>query len=486
MPDEQAVTTNTIPAIRVKQWLPAWNAVRTDKARKRLPPEHHFYIFTLPASSLRALCGVYRRTLDPNVPRSEDLGIQRAYEKDRSDEISEFIRYGWPWSELSAAKRKTEEYEHLQKPGWLPTAIVVNILTGSDKRRHGAQVHRDDLVSVDSTDTGDSIRLPEGFSGATWKPNGLAPLEVIDGQHRLLAFEDLDVKNDYWLPVVAFHGLDLSWQAYLFWTINIKPKRINASFAFDLYPMLRTEDWLERFQGPSIYRESRAQELTEALWSHPESPWKGRINMLGESGLTVPMVSQAAWIRSLMATFVKSFETKRGIGGLFGAPVGHDIEALRWTRPQQAAFLIFLGQSLRDEIQGSSEAWAVSLRGKKKAVDPDPAFFGSHSLLATDQGIRGFLFVVNDLFFLEAAELELDTWEFPVTDPGYDEERISAAVAQLKAWNKVNSFAQAISQKLAKYDWRTSAAAGLTEEERSRKASFRGSGGYKELRRHLL
>ena len=30
--------------------------------------------------------------------------------------------------------------------------------------------------------------------------------------------------DDFELPVVAFVGLDLSWQAYLFYTINIKPK----------------------------------------------------------------------------------------------------------------------------------------------------------------------------------------------------------------------------------------------------------------------
>jgi hypothetical protein len=49
--------------------------------------------------------------------------------------------------------------------------------------------------------------------------------------------------------LVAFHGLDLSWQAYLFWTINIKPKRINPSLAFDLYPLLRSENWLDKAEG---------------------------------------------------------------------------------------------------------------------------------------------------------------------------------------------------------------------------------------------
>ena len=54
------------------------------------------------------------------------------------------------------------------------------------------------------------------------------PIEVIDGQHRLWAFEKQLDNADFELPVVAFVGLDISWQAYLFWTINIKPKRIDA------------------------------------------------------------------------------------------------------------------------------------------------------------------------------------------------------------------------------------------------------------------
>ena len=134
------------------------------------------------------------------------------------------------------------------------------------------------------------------------------------------AFEHGDISDrDFELPVVAFYGLDISWQAYLFYVINIKPTRINTSLAFDLYPFLRTEDWLERAGGPAVYRESRAQELTEALWSFADSPWAGRIDMLGEHGRK--MVSQAAWIRSLLATFVKKWEkASTCIGGLYGAP----------------------------------------------------------------------------------------------------------------------------------------------------------------------
>ena len=66
------------------------------------------------------------------------------------------------------------------------------------------------------------------------------------------------------VPVVAFRDLDVSWQAYLFYSVNVSPKRINRSLAFDLYPLLRTEDWLDQAEDTIVYRESRAQELTES------------------------------------------------------------------------------------------------------------------------------------------------------------------------------------------------------------------------------
>src|SRR5690606_1088952 len=123
-----------------------------------------------------------------------------------------------------------------------------------------------DLVEVRTSAGRSSMLLPTGSDKPSWRPKKTAPIEVIDGQHRLWAFEDnAELDGDFEVPVVAFHGLDISWQAYLFYVINIKPAKINTSLAFDLYPLLRTEDWLERAEGPQIYRESRAQELTEAL-----------------------------------------------------------------------------------------------------------------------------------------------------------------------------------------------------------------------------
>jgi DGQHR domain-containing protein len=246
------IVLKELPAIRVNQWLPAWSAVNWDKKEHRAEPKRWFYQLSISATHLKALSGIYPRTTKERKSSTNDLGIQRRHEPDRSSEIARFVEYGYPWSDLSAKKRESSEFHDLRKPGWLPTAIVVNVLSASDIRR-GQKVHPDDLIEVSTDENGRvTISLPEGFTGRDWRPKELPPIEIIDGQHRLWAFEEAKLPDDFELPVVAFDGLDLSWQAYLFYTINIKPKKINASLAFDLYPLLRTEDWLEKFEGHII------------------------------------------------------------------------------------------------------------------------------------------------------------------------------------------------------------------------------------------
>jgi hypothetical protein len=370
----------------------------------------------------------------------------------------------------------------------------VNVLRAGDKRL-GIEVANEDLITLNDPGGGSAtFVMPEGFAGPDWSPRQTPPIEVIDGQHRLWAFDEDGVGRDYELPVVAYHGLDISWQAYLFWTINLRPKRINASLAFDLYPLLRTEDWLEKFEGHSIYRETRAQELTENLWGHPDSVWHHRINMLGEPGLRQPMATQAAWIRSLLATYVKRWEGGRRsrIGGLFGAQTGQNNEALPWTRAQQAAFLVLMGQEVRDAVAECTEPWARALRerGERSALgdEQDPAFYGTQTLLTTDQGIRGVLYATNDLCYVRAEDLRLGVWRAAEDAGSTDDEILKAITAEIGGLRgqPVSKFLKDIARSLATYDWRTSAFPGLTESQRLAKAALRGSGGYRELRVQLL
>ena len=231
----------------------------------------------------------------------------------------------------------------------------------------------------------------------------------------------------------------------------------------------------------------------DLLWSHPESPWHLRINMLGEGGSRGLMVTQAAWVRSLLASFVKRWEAPRSpIGGLFGSTVGQHKTVLSWTRTDQAAFLILMGQIIQKAIEDGDDPWIKALRQQPvpslfQEVEkiPDLAFFGENTLMNQDQGVRVMLQIVNDLCFLQADELALYDWGGEQEEKE-DQKKITASINSLRKKEKIIAFLEELSDNLATYDWRASSGPELTEEARTRKAAFRGSGGYKELRRDVL
>lgn len=487
---------NRYSALVVRQWLTEWDEVSFSAESGQARPQPYFYLLSMPAVTLRALAGIHRRDASDPTPRRDDQSIQRRHDPERSLEIRRFVREGYPFSTLSLAQRRAPDNLRLRKPGWLPTAVVVNVLRPGDKRRAGGSLVREDAVVISGDPDNEELvdfHLPNSWSTRGWNPTGIHPIEVIDGQHRLWAFNQDDENLSFHLPVVAFYDLDVSWQAYLFWTINIKPKRINSSLAFDLYPLLREQDWLLAGEGAMVYRETRAQELTEALWSTEESPWFRRINMLGDTGVrrTQP-VTQAAFVRSLITTFVRAWFTPRTtIGGLFGggAEAGEE-GGLGWPRVQQAAFLVAVWRMLDDAIANSDARWAETLREEEgpedsHVADVDAAFASQSCLLSSDQGVRPVLSVFNDLTYVVARKYDLRSWQIEDVDDDLAPGTVSRALEEVLE-HPIADFLRRVCDDLATYDWRNSKAPGLTQEERAAKLVFRGSGGYKELRRQLV
>lgn len=474
----------TIPALKVNQWLAEWDRITFDDEQHKAKPKEHFYIFSVKASLLRSLSKIQHRQADPNT-RKDEIGIQRKHDKKRSDEIREYIKFGYPWSSLTPANKKDPEFADMQKPGWIPTAIVINILGKNDERR-GHKVASHDLITIEDINGISKINLPDSMKADGWEPSDLPPIEVIDGQHRLWAFDKED-DFDFEVPVVAFHELDISWQAYLFWVINIKPKKIDASLAFDMYPLLRDQDWLEKGEKHIIYREARAQELVEILWSYPESPWHKRIEMLGGKR---EFVSQSAWVRSLVATFIKKWEKTSGRpGGLFGSQMNYSDAVLDWSRAQQAAFLIYCWKSLEEAIKNGDYDWASDIRSNNPKLDNvglDDAFAGSYSLLNTDQGVRAVLQVFNDIFYEQAKELNLAAWidtRESSSENILDDVRSNLLEIENQAFSKN---IKKLCNVMASFDWRASSEPHLDADTQKKKKAYRGSGGYRELREDVL
>jgi hypothetical protein len=304
------------------------------------------------------------------------------------------------------------------------------------------------------------------------------------------------LKGTFQLPVVAFHDLDVSWQAYLFYTINVKPKKINASLAFDMYPILRLQEWLENSpEGAFVYREARAQEIVEAVWSYGESPWHERINMLGDTKFKCATITQASFIRNLIASFIKTSTTK-GLGGLFGATLPEGVP-LPWNRIEQSAFIIYVWQKIYQAIQDTSAPWAKDIRKsypknqieiwRDEINNLDAAFASRYSLIATDQGVRGFLHIMNDFCFKLSESyglLQMFTQDNEISESKQDE-LIKKKIAILKK-SSLNKLIDNLCSIIVDFDWRTSSGPGLSEQGRLNQMIFKGSSGYKELRSQLL
>ena len=176
--------------------------------------------------------------------------------------------------------------------------------------------------------------------------------------------------------------------------------------------------------------------------------------------------------------FVKQWEEAGSrIGGLFGASKNQNDLLLPWNRPMQAAVLLYSGSALQRSVERSKSTWAKQLRALEKPdlfEGEDPAMFGEYSLLATDQGIRGFLSAINDLLFVSADRLDLRSWTW---EGVYDSVKAKRAAATEEAAQSlalvsfgktdIARFIDSIVGKLSEYDWRTSSTPGITGAETS-------------------
>lgn len=478
-----------LPMLRVNQWMNEWDDIDFNVEELRRKPKPHFYTFSIDARLLKRLSDVHRRNTDRT-------SVQRKKSDARIREISDYIEGGFPWSTLSDDQKKSAEHSKLKMPGILPTAIIINILSPGSKR-NGKEIKEVDCLKIkdelndpevwehNKKNKFPTLIIPEHLFEDDWDAE-LKPIEVIDGQHRLWAFdENQNFNGNYELPVIAFDNLDRAWQAYMFYTVNIKPVRINTSLGFDLYPMLRTQHWLENSKdGVLAYRESRAQELVEALWLYPQSPWHNRINMLGEQG--GPIMSQAAFVRTLISSFFR--QTR----GLFSSDIGkRERQVLNWNRAQQAAFLILIWDTIKIELLEYKDLqWAEELRKESDGnSSDDPAFTGKNTFLSRDQGVRPIMSFANDFFYsmMDESILNLNefVWDVELNDRLITNESIDHALDIFKSNRKLNNYVQLFAQYTIEVDWRTSNAFFETDAERKKRLIYKGSGGYSEFYNEL-
>lgn len=204
--------------------------------------EFSFYVFSIPARTLLSIAYTSERTLENRE------GIQRGLSKKRLREIGQYLQ------------GKTTG------PALLPNAIIVSL-------------------SSDSFFKDGYIHIPERKNAEAF---------ILDGQHRLWAFEEeYSGSTNLTLVVSAFIDLDVEFKALIFRTINGTQKKINPSLVYDLIPMLREQDWVK-------FEDDRAQFLVEELNTDRESPWHDCVGMVGGAGRIISLSSFMTAIKKLL------------------------------------------------------------------------------------------------------------------------------------------------------------------------------------------
>lgn len=192
--------------------------------------ERSFFLFKMKAGDLLNIAYFNPREID------RESGIQRPYSASRSRDIAEYIE---------------------QEDSVLPNNIIVSLKKEFIKYSNGElEISPEEDVAF-----------------------------VIDGQHRLRAFQYTD-KKDFELPVSAFIDLSLAEIAEIFVKINYYQKPVNKSLVFDLLGI--SEEIFPEFV--------EAHKLTKILNETIGSPWFDSIKMLG---IGKGIITQASFITAL-------------------------------------------------------------------------------------------------------------------------------------------------------------------------------------------
>jgi DGQHR domain-containing protein len=180
--------------------------------------------------------------------------------------------------------RKVAEFVRNTVPRILPANIIINL------RGKGS------FTPLDGYDCIGVLEMPTE-EGTAW---------VVDGQHRLGGFDELEAELQMELPVVVFKDLGRRLEMFHFKVINEEQKKVNLSLALELMGDLRGD----LMRGPSW--KLTAHDIVKRLNDDTDSPWQAQINMTGARGVGRP-VNQVTFVnalRPLIDSAASSFSMK--------------------------------------------------------------------------------------------------------------------------------------------------------------------------------
>jgi DGQHR domain-containing protein len=181
--------------------------------------------------------------------------LKIAYIAHRANSDEESIKTYQRMAKKSRLK-KIAEYIH-EKNGIFPTSIVINIQTKRPLRF--------DLAAAEMSGNNASL-------GTLYIPNKFKTAWIIDGQHRLFAYSNLEEAKTATLPVIAFENLEADIQAQLFVDINGEQVRVPKNLLSDLWSTIHWNS-----NNPSEQLKALTSSLVKELDEHRNSPLRDRI-----------------------------------------------------------------------------------------------------------------------------------------------------------------------------------------------------------------
>ncbi len=225
---------------------------------------HTYYSFVLSPDDLLKIAYVHHRAAQSSFLELAD-SYQRMIKKSRIRKIEQYIRDG----------------------GFFPGSIIINFHRRLPKEETlGDKRHLDQLKqNVKPV----AITLPP-YYGCAW---------IVDGQHRLYSFADLEEKYKETVPVIAFVEKDDSVEAKMFVDINKNQKSIEANLLWDLYEDLYASSEDEKEQ--QLFAISKIAKL---LNSSEDSPFRGHISIPKEQNygnLTLTTICSSINLQKLIS-----------------------------------------------------------------------------------------------------------------------------------------------------------------------------------------
>lgn len=217
-----------------------------------------FYVGQIDARQLFGMCRFDFRRIEERGGYKEFIGIQRRLDEKRVKEIKRYI------DTVDAV---------------FPTAVVLAV----DARSVAVKELSSGIFNLtlgeyeDSNDPDSNISFDKIVS-------------IIDGQHRIKAFEDYS-GPEFLMNVAVFIDIDEATKAEIFSTVNLAQTKVNRSLVYDLFSF-----------SVSRSPERTCHEITVALDRLEGSPFEARIKRLGTAtpdrfGETL---SQATVVRGIL------------------------------------------------------------------------------------------------------------------------------------------------------------------------------------------